>query len=64
MKETILNLFFNNNIPPKKICEQLHITKGYVSQIVSKDSRYKEYKENKLKNSKKRHNQQIQAKTK
>ena len=64
MKEEILNLFFNENLSQSEIAKELNVTKGYVSQIVTKDTRYIEYKEEKLRKSKQRHNKQIQELTK
>jgi predicted XRE-type DNA-binding protein len=60
MKQQILNLFFNEGLSQKEIVEKLDITKGYVSQVVTNDSRYKKFKEEKLKKSKIKHNKQIQ----
>lgn len=64
MKEEILNLFFNDGLSQKQIANKLNLSKGYISQIVTKDERYSQFKKEKLINSKKRHNKQIQAITK
>ena len=64
MKDKILNLFFNEKLSQKEIAEKLNITKGYVSRIVTKDARYIEFKKQKLEESRKRHNKQIQEKVK
>lgn len=62
MKEKILNLFYNDKLSQKTIAEQLHISKGYVSRIVTNDRRYKDFKKEKLAISKKNHNSKIQQK--
>lgn len=62
MKEKILKLFFENGYTQKRISEELNISKGYVSQVVTKNIRYGIYKEQKLINSRQKHNKQIQKK--
>lgn len=64
MKEEILNLFFNDGFSQKQIANKLDISKGYISQIVTKDKRYPQFKKEKLITSKKKHNKQIQSITK
>lgn len=64
MKNDILHLFFCDNLSQKEISEKLNITKGYVSQIVTKDNRYPQFKKEKLIKSHKKHNKQIQNITK
>ncbi len=60
MKEKILELFYKQKCTQKEIAEKLKLTKSYVSQIVTKDERYPDFKKEKLKNNKKKHNMQIQ----
>ena len=64
MKEKILNLFFNDGFSQKQIANELKVSKGYISQIVTKDERYPQFKKQKLIISKKKHNKQIQSITK
>ena len=64
MKEEILNLFFNYGLSQKEISEKLNVTKGYISQIVTKDKRYPQFKKEKLIKAHKKHNKQIQNITK
>ena len=64
MKDKILDLFFFDNLSQKEIAEKLKITKGYVSQIVTKDKRYPQFKKEKLIKAHKKHNKQIQNITK
>ena len=64
MKDEILDLFFTKGLSQKEIAQKLNVTKGYISQIVTKDTRYKAYKEQKLRKSKEKHNKQIQKATK
>ena len=64
MKDKILDLFFTKGLSQKEIAQKLNVTKGYISQIVTKDTRYKAYKKQKLKISKEKHNRQIQQITK
>lgn len=53
MKEKILELFYKQKCTQKEIAEKLKLTKSYVSQIVTKDERYPDFKKEKLKNNKK-----------
>lgn len=64
MKKEILNLFFNDGLSQKQIANKLNVSKGYISQIVTKDERYPQFKKEKLITSKKKHNKQIQNITK
>lgn len=64
MKKEILNLFFNESLSQKEIANKLNVSKGYISQIVTKDQRYPQFKKEKLITSKKKHNKQIQNITK
>ena len=64
MKNEILNLFFNDGLSQKQIANKLNVSKGYISQIVTKDERYPQFKKEKLITSKKKHNKQIQNITK
>ena len=64
MKDKILHLFFCDNLSQKEIAEELNISKGYVSRIVTKDKRYPQFKKEKLIKAHKRHNKQIQDITK
>ena len=64
MKDKILILFFDNKMSQKEIAEKLHISKSYVSKIVTEDSRYAEYKNQKISNNKLKHNQAIKEKVK
>lgn len=64
MKDKILHLFFCDNLSQKEISKKLNITKGYVSQVVTKDKRYPQFKKEKLIKSHKKHNKQIQNITK
>lgn len=64
MKDEILDLFFTKGLSQKEIAQKLNVTKGYISQIVTKDERYKDFKEQKLRKSKENHNKQIQKATK
>ncbi len=62
MKDKILKLFFENNLLQKDIVKQLNVSKGLVSRIVTKDSRYENYKKEKILRNKQKHNKQIQNK--
>ena len=64
MKDKILNLFFDEHLSQIEIAKELKITKGYVSRIVTKDNRYKDFKQRKLEESHNTHNKQIQKKVK
>ena len=64
MKDKILNLFYNERLSQIEIAKRLKVTKGYVSRIVTNDSRYTDLKKEKLYESHKRHNKQIQEKVK
>ena len=44
MKEKILELFYKQKCTQKEIAEKLKLTKSYVSQIVTKDERYPDFK--------------------
>ena len=61
MKELIIDMFYSKNMSQKSISEELGISKSYVSKVVTLDSRYLEYKNNKIKTNKKKHNKQIQT---
>ena len=60
MKKIIIDLFYNKNMSQKSISEELGLSKGYISKIVTQDSRYLEYKNKKIKINKKKHNKEIQ----
>lgn len=60
MKKQILELFYNENLSQKQIAEKLNMSKGFVSQVVTKDIRYAEYKQKKMQKNKKKHNKEIQ----
>ena len=64
MKDEILNLFFNECLSQKEIAQKMNVSKGYVSRIVTNDTRYIDFKEEKLRKNKQRHNRQIQELTK
>ncbi len=60
MKQKIIEMYYNEHLMQKEIAERLKVSKSFVSQIITKDPRYKEYKEQKLLKSKKKHNKEIQ----
>lgn len=60
MKKKILQLFYDNGLSQKEISKRLDVSKGYVSRIVTNDSRYTNIKKKKLEMSKQKHNKQIQ----
>lgn len=62
MKSEILKLFYNDNLSQREIVKKLNISKGYVSQVITKDERYEEFKKQKLVENKIKHNKVIQKK--
>lgn len=60
MKQKIIEMYYNEHLMQKEISERLKVSKSFVSQVIKKDPRYKEYKEQKLLKSKEKHNKEIQ----
>lgn len=50
-KEEIAKLYYEDNLTQKEIAEKIGVTQGYVSQVIKKDERYFEHKEEKHKKS-------------
>ncbi len=54
-KETILKMYFLDNLRPKDIAEELNISKSAVSQVLKKDERYTEEKKSRIAKNQEKH---------
>lgn len=55
MEEIIIKMYFENKMKQVDIAKKLNISKYKVSRVVTKDARYKEEKEQRKHQNKKRH---------
>ena len=60
MKKEILEMYYSKKMRTKDIAEKLNVSSSYITKIVKTDSRYATEKEERKKNSKIKHNKQIQ----
>ena len=60
MKKEILEMYYSKKMKTKDIAEELKVSSPYITKIVKADGRYTLEKEERKKNSKIKHNKQIQ----
>ena len=60
MKKEILEMYYSKKMKTKDIAEKLNVSSSYITKIVKADDRYTLEKEERKKNSKIKHNKQIQ----
>lgn len=60
MKKEILEMYYLKKMRTKDIAEKLNVSSSYITKIVKTDSRYAAEKKERKKNSKIKHNKQIQ----
>ena len=60
MKKEILEMYYSKKMKTKDIAEELKVSLPYITKIIKTDDRYTLEKEERKKNSKIKHNKQIQ----